>query len=208
MRNKWVPTPEYVSWSAMKTRCSNPNQSCYKHYGGRGIKVCERWLVFKNFLDDMGPKPTPRHTIDRIDTNGNYEPSNCRWITQAEQTRNTRRNRILTLHGKSMTLADWALALGVEYFTLHHRVRNGWSDERILTTPVLDPMRGRPICSIPNCGRIAVGRGYCNAHYLRFMSGKLQPERPIGEQSGPYNRNWKGGISRTWKEKQKHSTAL
>lgn len=85
-------TPEYNSWHAMMQRCQNPNNRNYKYYGERGIKVCSRWEKFENFFADVGEKPTPKHTIDRIETNGDYEPSNCKWSTVAEQNNNTRRN--------------------------------------------------------------------------------------------------------------------
>lgn len=89
-------TPEYYSWSAMKQRCSNYKHVKYKDYGGRGIKVCARWeKSFKNFINDMGLKPTKRHTIDRIDVNGNYEPKNCRWATPKQQRANQRNNNDL-----------------------------------------------------------------------------------------------------------------
>ena len=86
-------TPTYRSWYGMKSRCLNAKQAAYKNYGGRGITVCERWLSFKNFLADMGPRPSPKHSIDRWPNNdGNYEPSNCRWATATEQARNRARS--------------------------------------------------------------------------------------------------------------------
>lgn len=81
---------EYKAWSNMISRCTNSNTTYYDNYGGRGISVCDRWLSFENFLSDMGLKPSPKHSIDRIDVNGNYEPSNCRWATMNQQARNTR----------------------------------------------------------------------------------------------------------------------
>jgi hypothetical protein len=80
----------YRCWQAMKSRCFNPRNKAWKHYGGRGITVCERWLVFENFLADMGERP-PGKTLDRINNDGNYEPGNCRWATQSEQVNNSRR---------------------------------------------------------------------------------------------------------------------
>lgn len=84
-------SPEQNAWSNMKTRCYNPNSANYKYYGARGITVCARWLKsFDYFLKDMGPKPTPQHSLDRINVNGNYTPKNCRWATQSQQMRNRR----------------------------------------------------------------------------------------------------------------------
>lgn len=121
-------------WQNMKGRCGNSNLPDFKHYGGRGIKVCERWGVFENFLADMGECP-PNMSIDRIDTNGNYEPGNCRWATQKEQTRNQRRTVWLTLGRRTVSLPEWAEITGLDPSCLFWRYQKGWAHERILTTP-------------------------------------------------------------------------
>ncbi len=84
-------TPEYNSWAAMWSRCTNPKNSHYAHYGGRGIMICAEWKTFERFYDNMGPKPTAKHSIDRVDNDGNYEPSNCRWATSSQQAKNRQR---------------------------------------------------------------------------------------------------------------------
>ena len=125
----------YKTWSAVIQRCTNPNASHYEYYGGRGITVCERWKIFINFLEDMGERPAGS-TIDRINTNGNYEPSNCRWATKSQQERNMRNSRLLTAFGKTMALADWADTIGMNRTSLHARLRRGFSVERALTQKV------------------------------------------------------------------------
>ena len=131
-RSKWKPvTPEYRSWRHMIQRCAS-----HPAYQGRGITVCERWRTYANFLADMGPRPSLDHSLDRVDNDGNYEPSNCRWASAKEQQRNTRSNRLLTFNGQTKCLMDWALSLGVKFNTLHERLRRGWSVERTLTTSI------------------------------------------------------------------------
>lgn len=129
-------SPEYRSWESMKRRCYNPNCSDYNNYGGRGITVCQRWhSSYENFLSDMGRKPSPTHTLDRIDVNGPYSPENCRWALPAEQARNRRGGQMLTLNGETLPLGEWAQRQGVPYSKLYKRVRRGWSDEDVLTVP-------------------------------------------------------------------------
>ena len=130
----------YFSWQSMKARCLNPNATGYAYYGGRGIKVCERWLKFENFYADMGDPPSGM-TIDRIDNNGNYEPSNCKWSTLIEQSNNKRSNHRITFNGLTKTLKQWANTMGINYGTLCGRINvYNWPVERALTQPV----RGRP----------------------------------------------------------------
>lgn len=127
-------TRVYKAWLGMRARCGNPRQTAYSYYGGRGIKVCERWSVFENFLADMG-EPGVGLTLDRIDSNGNYEPSNCRWATKAEQTRNQRKSVRLTMNGKTLTQTEWAREVGIHSKTISMRLRAGFSDEEALTAP-------------------------------------------------------------------------
>jgi hypothetical protein len=131
--------PEYAIWSALIQRCLNEKCREYPSYGGRGIKVCKRWLAcngFAYFLEDVGPRPFPDATLHRIENDGDYEPGNVIWATQKTQMRHTRRNRILTLDGRSQTAAEWAEELKMKIATLAQRLHKKWSDEKALTTPV------------------------------------------------------------------------
>ena len=126
---------EHQCWADMRDRVNNPSNKSYKHYGGRGISICERWSDFAAFFEDMGPSPK-NHSIDRIDVNGDYEPSNCRWATPREQSINRRDTILLTHNGETMCMKDWARRLGISYITLGGRIRSGWPVEKALTTPV------------------------------------------------------------------------
>lgn len=125
-------TPEHNAWEAMKQRCSSR-----VHYTSRGIKVCDRWLhSFENFLKDMGPRPSPRHSIDRKNNNGDYEPGNCRWATHTEQMQNTRRTKRFEFNGANKTITEWANEVGMRRETLRARLKNGWSIKEAITTPI------------------------------------------------------------------------
>ena len=123
---------EYRSWAGLKSRCLNKKDRGYKNYGGRGIKVCQRWQdSFEAFLEDMGKAPTPKHSIDRIDCNGNYEPQNCRWATYHQQANNRRSNRYVTLKETGRVSAtEAARILGKDITLIRSRLKRGWSDER------------------------------------------------------------------------------
>lgn len=124
-------SPEYRVWTGIMSRCRNPNEPAYPNYGGRGISICARWHDFRNFLADMGLRPSPHHSIDRIDNDGPYAPDNCRWATRIEQNRNTRASRIITWNGQARHLKAWAEETGIKYKTLHARLQKGWSLDRV-----------------------------------------------------------------------------
>lgn len=127
----------YKIWRGMVRRTTEPNYPDYPHYGGRGITVCAEWREsFEAFARDMGPSYRDDLTLDRIDNNGNYEPSNCRWATSTEQARNKRSNRLLTFNGKTMPISAWAEHLAISDTAIRSRLHHGWPVERALTTPV------------------------------------------------------------------------
>lgn len=130
-------TSEYNIWSAMRNRCNNPNDKRYSSYGGRGVSVCQEWNEsFEAFDRDMGPKPSPKHTLDRINNDGNYEPSNCRWATDEQQRNNRRSTVTLTLDDKTHNLTEWSKRTGFSSATIYGRLLRGWSDEKAITTPL------------------------------------------------------------------------
>jgi hypothetical protein len=136
---KGLHSREYSTWHSMIQRCTNPRTTGYSHYGGRGISVCTRWREsFNSFLEDMGKRPAG-HSLERIDVNGNYEPSNCRWATSVDQGRNKRDNRNLTINGITRTVSDWARESGIKRITIQARLRKGWDAHSAVFTPLQPP---------------------------------------------------------------------
>lgn len=134
VNGKFSPTKVYRCWANMIQRCTNPHNSNYKNYGKRGIVVCERWKKFENFYADMGD-PLDKTTLDRINNDGNYEPSNCRWATATEQAQNTRRATAVTVNGETNVIAEWLRKNNIPYPTYKQRRRNGWSIEDAVSVP-------------------------------------------------------------------------
>ena len=133
-------TSIFQKWSSMIMRCKNPKAKNYYLYGGRGIKVCDRWLTFENFYADMGAEPSPHHSVDRINVNGDYEPKNCRWATREQQGRNKRNNRLITINGRTQCTAEWAEESGVSRNTIELRMKRGISGADLISPdPVLRP---------------------------------------------------------------------
>ncbi len=130
-------TPEYCCWRTMRDRCLNPKCKFYIDYGGRGIKICDRWLEsFENFYEDMGPRPSNKHSIDRIDNNGNYCKENCKWSTTIEQCNNRRTNRMIEFNNEIKTLVEWSRITEIPPRTIAYRILAGWTIEESLTTKV------------------------------------------------------------------------
>lgn len=137
-------TSEHGVWSNMMTRCYNQKCRYYARYGGRGIKVCERWHEFKNFFDDMGTRPGNEYTLERKNNDGNYEKDNCVWDTMSVQQRNRSNNKWLTLNGQTKRLLEWADIVGVPARIIRCRIHRKWSVEKALGTSIV----GEPI-SLP-----------------------------------------------------------
>lgn len=135
-------SPEYKAWRSMRIRCYNNKSRQYINYGARGITICQKWLIsFANFYRDMGPRPSNKYSIERIDVNGNYEPSNCKWATAREQCNNKRNNVLLTFEGKTQTIAQWSRDKGLRQSTIWLRLyKYNWTLEKTLT----DKLRSKP----------------------------------------------------------------
>lgn len=125
-------SPTYSSWCAMKKRCLYPNDKSFHEYGGSGIKICQRWFKFKNFLEDMGIRPNGK-SIDRIDNNLGYFKENCKWSTDKEQALNKKSTKIITFNGQSLSISDWSRKLGMCRDSIGKRLKAGWPIEKALT---------------------------------------------------------------------------
>lgn len=132
-------TREYSSWKAMHRRCKDASTACFKQYGGKGIIVCERWSSFENFLSDMGARPDGT-SLERINNEGNYEPSNCRWATPKEQNRNTSRNIMLTAFGQTKCLQDWSKQFNISRASIQWRINHGYCVEDAISLPKQNPI--------------------------------------------------------------------
>lgn len=151
-QNGRTKRPEYQVWRGMRDRCNNPNDTRFKYYGARGIRVCKRWDSFDIFLSDMGPRPTSNHTIERLKASGPYSPKNCRWATMKEQARNRSSNHRLTFEGQTKTLTEWAESAGISPELLRYRLRH-WPKDALF-----EPARKyRPRVPSDNQTEIRVG---------------------------------------------------
>lgn len=126
-------TAEFRIWWGMLERCEDPRKKAYPRYGGRGITVYEPWHDFMTFYADMGPRPTAQHSLERLDNDQGYNPTNCVWATPPVQSRNTRRNNLITFNGITQCLADWSITTGIKRVTIFGRLRKGWTVKDALT---------------------------------------------------------------------------
>lgn len=138
-KRKYPRDSFYTKWMSMRNRCNNPNNTHYKRYGGRGIKVCERWNDYNVFHEDMVPSYKKSLTLERINNDGNYEPSNCKWATTKEQARNTSRNAFYTIGGITKCFTEWCLGFSMNQTTVRARIKRGMTIEEALTAPVGSP---------------------------------------------------------------------
>lgn len=127
--------PSYRVWAGIMGRCTDTRDVNFHKYGAKGISVCKRWMDFWSFVEDMGEKPTPSHSIDRIDNEKGYEPGNCRWATRREQTLNRSTTKFVEFRGITKCLTDWAREIGMSPQALFYRLNAGWDIERAFTTP-------------------------------------------------------------------------
>jgi hypothetical protein len=131
------PSPEYRAWSAIKSRCLNPKVKCFERYGGRGIRICDRWRYsFANFMADVGPRPSPQHTIERTDNDGHYEPGNVIWALRIDQQNNRRNTIFVSLRGERIPLAEACRILNLDHNAVWMRIDRGMSPEAAIAVPL------------------------------------------------------------------------
>lgn len=175
--------PLYELWRGMIRRCHDPGATGFSNYGGRGIKVCQRWRrSFHNFVSDVGQRPSPDHTLDRKNNNGNYEPRNVQWASKNDQARNTRRNRFLTAHGKTQTLEAWVSDTHLHKSTLFNRLRRGWSIADALDTPPQHKSPNHtlfPIGGYQRCLHLGLNYQTVKSRLLRGWTFKAAISKPI-----------------------------
>lgn len=124
-------SPEYNAWRAMRNRCYREKDEHFHRYGGSGIKVCDRWKnSFEEFIKDVGRKPTPKHSLNRKNNDGNYEPDNTIWSTHVDQCNNRSTNSMITFNSKTQSVAQWSVETGIKAATLYYRINHGWPPER------------------------------------------------------------------------------
>lgn len=181
--------PEYAVWQAMKQRCNNKNNESYANYGGRGISYDKRWDDFEAFLFDMGRRPSPNLTLERVDNDGNYCKSNCVWDTRKAQARNFRHNKILEYNGFRKCISEWAELYGLKHDTIATRLEIGWSVEDAITMPVKQKKRfiniNGEIVSLKAAEKI-LGMGSGTLAYRLDKMGLSEEEAismPIGNKS-------------------------
>lgn len=226
-RHGMTKTPIYRIWSGMIKRCRNETDKDYPRYGARGITVCDRWLKFENFFADIPPRLSARHTLDRRDNNGNYEPTNVRWATPIEQQNNLRSNRRITFNGRTMNAAQWAREIGVNMNAFLARLNRGWTVEEAI---VYRPCRPHVIIAPRRKLNPKARRAFFNLHkgICCLCHGRVTYDEPWQEEHivprsrggshAPSNRgvaHWACAIEKTKadkaalaKDKRDHAVAL
>jgi len=169
-------SPEYHVWVGMIARCEKKNIKGYDRYGGRGISVCDRWRhSFANFLADMGNRPSERHSIERVNNDGNYEPGNCRWATTAEQSNNTRRTIRIVIGGREQSLKSWCKELGKSYSSTQKRIYAGVDPSMALLMDAPPrPTKAAAPCSSCGIPTKPTRKGLCNRCYKRSRAKQVE----------------------------------
>lgn len=169
-------SPERMAWKNIKTRCNNPKHNEYHRYGGRGITMCDRWKEsFSAFAEDMGPRPSSKHSIDRRDNDGNYEPGNCRWATKREQSLNTSKNHRIEHDGKLITVQELSEIAGVGFGAMAERIDRGLRGDR-LVAPKKEVTRHEAFGASRTLSEWAIlyGTSYLKLHYLLRKGKSLE----------------------------------